>query len=53
MVGNNLVNNEQIAMAYVYKNNPELFLPFENHANMHKDYEFNIWRNQKYWNLPG
>ena len=40
MVGNNLVNNEQIAMAYVYKNNPELFLPFENHANMHKDYEF-------------
>jgi len=27
-------------MAYVYKNNPELFLAFENFANMHKDYEF-------------
>ena len=40
MIGNSIINNEQIAMAYVYKNNPELFLAFENVATMHRDYEF-------------
>ena len=40
MIGNGIVNNEQIAMAYVYKNNPELFLAFENVATIHRDYEF-------------
>jgi len=27
-------------MAYVYKNNPDLFLAYENVATMHRDYEF-------------
>ena len=40
MIGNGIVNNEQIAMAYVYKNNPDLFLAFENVATIHRDYEF-------------
>lgn len=40
MIGNGIVNNEQIAMAYVYKNNPELFIAFENVATIHRDYEF-------------
>jgi len=40
MIGGRMVNNEQIAMAYVYKNNPDLFLAYENVATMHRDYEF-------------
>ena len=40
MIGGRMINNEQIAMAYVYKNNPDLFLSFENIATIHRDYEF-------------
>ena len=40
MIGGRMINNEQIAMAYVYKNNPELFLAFQNVATIHRDYEF-------------
>ena len=40
MIGNGIVNNEQIAMAHVYKNNPDLFIAFENVATIHRDYEF-------------
>jgi hypothetical protein len=40
MISNNVINNEQNAMAYVYKNHLDLFLAFENYANLHRDYEF-------------
>ena len=40
MIGGRMINNEQIAMAYVYKNNPELFIAFENIATIHRSYEF-------------
>lgn len=40
MIANNLINNEQSAMAYVYKNNPDMFIAFENHAGKHRAYEF-------------
>lgn len=40
MISNGLINNEQSAMAYVYKNNPDMFVAFENYANKHKPYEF-------------
>lgn len=40
MINGKIINNEQIAMAYVYKNNPDLFLAYENVATMHRDYEF-------------
>jgi hypothetical protein len=40
MIANSVINNEQNAMAYVYKNNPDLFLAFENYANLHRNYEF-------------
>jgi len=40
MIGNGLINNEQSAMAYVYKNNPDMFIAFENHAGKHRAYEF-------------
>tara|TARA_B100000287_G_scaffold425876_1_gene472903 strand:- start:1822 stop:2631 length:810 start_codon:yes stop_codon:yes gene_type:complete len=40
MIGGRMINNEQIAMAYVYKNNPELFIAFENTATIHRSYEF-------------
>jgi hypothetical protein len=39
MIKNNVVNNEQIAMAYLYKNKPHMFIEFENHAHMHRQYE--------------
>ncbi len=39
MLKNNLINNEQIAMAYVYKNNDDMFAVFENEAHLHRQYE--------------
>ena len=39
MLENNLINNEQSAMAYVYKNNDDLFTVFENEAHLHRQYE--------------
>lgn len=40
MISNGVINNEQNAMAYVYKNNPNLFLAFENYAHLHTNYQF-------------
>jgi hypothetical protein len=40
MISNNVINNEQNAMAYVYKNHLDLFLAFENYAILHRYYEF-------------
>lgn len=40
MIANGLINNEQSAMAYVYKNNPDMFIAFENYSNKHRPYEF-------------
>lgn len=40
MIANGLINNEQSAMAYAYKNNPDMFVAYENYANKHKPYEF-------------
>lgn len=40
MIKNEVINNEQNVMAYLYKNNPDMFIAFENYANMHRDYEF-------------
>lgn len=39
MVKNGVINNEQNAMAYVYKNNDDMFVVFENHAHLHRQYE--------------
>ena len=39
MLRNGVINNEQNAMAYLYKNNPDMFINFENHAHMHRQYE--------------
>ena len=39
MLKNNMINNEQSAMAYVYKNNDDLFVVFENYSHMHRQYE--------------
>jgi hypothetical protein len=40
MIANKVINNEQNAMAYAYKNNPDMFLAFENFADKHRPYEF-------------
>lgn len=40
MISNQVINNEQNAMAYVYKNHPDLFLAFENYAHIHTNYQF-------------
>lgn len=39
MLSNNIVNNEQIALGYLYKNHSELFAEFRNDAAKHRDYE--------------
>lgn len=39
MLKNNIINNEQVAMAYVYKNNDDMFTVFENEAHLHRQYE--------------
>jgi hypothetical protein len=39
MLDNNIVNNEQIALGYLYKKYPQLFKPFINNAAIHRSYE--------------
>jgi hypothetical protein len=39
MIKTGVINNEQNAMAYLYKNNDDMFIVFENHAHMHRQYE--------------
>ena len=39
MIKNGVINNEQNAMAYLYKNNDDMFVVFENYAHMHRQYE--------------
>lgn len=39
MIKNNVINNEQNAMAYLYKNKSNMFVAFENYAHMHNQYE--------------
>lgn len=39
MIKNNVINNEQNAMAYLYKNNEDMFIAFENYSYMHRQYE--------------
>ena len=39
MLKNGVINNEQNAMAYLYKNNDDMFAVFENHAHIHRQYE--------------
>ena len=39
MLDNDVINNEQVAMAYLYKNFDDKFAVFENHAHQHRQYE--------------
>lgn len=39
MLANNVINNEQNAMAYLYKNDTDMFITFENYAHIHNQYE--------------
>jgi hypothetical protein len=39
MIKNGVINNEQNAMAYAYKNNEDMFIAFENYSHMHRQYE--------------
>jgi hypothetical protein len=39
MLKSGVINNEQNAMAYLYKNNDDMFVVFENHSHMHRQYE--------------
>ena len=39
MIGNGIINNEQNAMAYLYKNNDDMFVVFENYSHKHRQYE--------------
>ena len=39
MIKNNIINNEQIVMAYLYKNNDDMFSVFENYTHLHRQYE--------------
>lgn len=39
MLKNGVINNEQNAMAYLYKNNDDMFVVFENYAHIHRQYE--------------
>lgn len=39
MLKNGVINNEQNAMAYLYKNNDDMFAVFENYAHLHRQYE--------------
>lgn len=39
MIKNNIINNEQIVMAYLYKNNEDMFVVFENYSHLHRQYE--------------
>jgi hypothetical protein len=39
MLSDNIINNEQIALGYLYKKYPELFVEFFNESYMHRSYE--------------
>lgn len=39
MLSDNLINNEQIALGYLYKKYPELFVEFFNETHLHRSYE--------------
>lgn len=39
LIKQGIINNEQIVMAYVYKNNSDMFTVFENYAHLHRQYE--------------
>ena len=39
MLSNNTINNEQIALGYLYKNNSDLFAEFLNDSSKHRNYE--------------
>jgi hypothetical protein len=39
MLSKNLINNEQIALGFLWKKNPSLFFPFINKKNIHRSYE--------------
>lgn len=39
MLSDNIINNEQIALGYLYKKYPDLFVEFFNEAHLHKSYE--------------
>lgn len=39
MLKNGVINNEQNAMAYAYKNNEDMFVTFNNYAHIHRQYE--------------
>jgi hypothetical protein len=39
MLSENLINNEQIALGYLYKKYPDLFVEFFNESHLHRSYE--------------
>lgn len=39
MLSDNLINNEQIALGYLYKKHPDLFVEFFNESHLHRSYE--------------
>lgn len=39
MLSNNLINNEQIVLGYLYKKYPDIFVEFFNESHLHRDYE--------------
>ncbi len=39
MLSENIVNNEQIALGYLYKKYPEFFVEFFNESHLHRSYE--------------
>lgn len=39
MLSNNIINNEQIALGYLYKKYPDLFVEFFNESHLHRSYE--------------
>jgi len=39
MLEDNIINNEQIALGYLFKNNPDLFISFINKVEQHRNYE--------------
>jgi hypothetical protein len=39
MLSDNLINNEQIALGYLYKKHPDLFVEFINESHLHRSYE--------------
>lgn len=39
MLSDNIINNEQIALGYLYKKHPDLFAEFFNESHLHRSYE--------------